>query len=135
MAKKGALRFEIVGEKELIKQFEKLEDDMRNAVVNNAIDKAGDAVMADAKANVPVDTGELRDSIEKTLRQGNKGGVVEVGSNIGSSAQAHGYYAFFVEYGTSKMPPKPYLRPALDKNKATATDLIKKEIESAVGRF
>ena len=54
-----------------------------------------------AKSLCPVDTGTLRDSISM--------------SASGSSAvvSANTDYAAYVEFGTSKMAPQPYLVPAL----------------------
>ena len=38
------------------------------------------------------------------------------------------FYAHFVEYGTSKMAAKPFLRPAYDQNKGRAVEAIKDRI-------
>ena len=54
-----------------------------------------------ARTTVPVDTGALRDSI----------GVSPGGAYV-ASAVASASYAAMVEYGTSKMPPQPYMLPA-----------------------
>ena len=123
---------ELVGTKELEKAFKDMEADMRNRLAENAASKAGDMVVQDAKALAPVDTEALRDSIGKEIKRGKRGSFVQVGSTIGDTSQAHGYYAFFIEYGTSKMAPKPFLRPALDKNRNTIMQIFTREIMSAV---
>ncbi|MNY41310.1 hypothetical protein D3C86_1761160 [compost metagenome] len=38
------------------------------------------------------------------------------------------FYAHFVEYGTSKMAAKPFMRPAYDQNKEKAVQAIKDRI-------
>jgi HK97 gp10 family phage protein len=61
-----------------------------------------------AKANAPVASGELRDSIGILSTRGN--------GNAGSFSMSFGselYYAAFVNDGTSKMAPRPYAEPAL----------------------
>lgn len=70
-------------------------------------DEAGDSVgdvaeqlQADARAAAPVETGELRASIY--LRR--DGTSSEVGSDVRQG--------FFQEFGTSVMPPQPWLWPA-----------------------
>ena len=75
--------------------------------------KAVLVVERQAKEDCPVDTGRLRASITSEV-SGLEG---KVGTNV--------EYAGFVEYGTSKMPAKPYLFPALEKSKSKITELLK----------
>ena len=65
-----------------------------------------------ARSMAPVDTGDLRDSI--FVRYGKDGNNIfaEIGTDI--------FYGPFQEFGTSRNPPHPYLRPALA---ATMSDL------------
>ncbi len=58
-------------------------------------------VVTDAKSIVPVRTGTLQRSI---MFSGGDG-EYQVGSRV--------FYAPFVEYGTSRMRPQPFLGPAL----------------------
>jgi len=58
--------------------------------------------------NAPVNTGFLKNSI--TVRETDGRADMVVGAP----------YAFFVEYGTSKMPAQPFIRPALDDKQITA---------------
>lgn len=69
-----------------------------------AVAKAGFMVEADAKINAPVDTGTLQGSI-----------AAEV-DGLAAEVTATTDYADYVEYGTSRMRPQPYMNPALDKN-------------------
>jgi HK97 gp10 family phage protein len=58
-----------------------------------------------AKGLAPVDTGRLRSSITHEVEvQG-----AEVVGRIGTNVE----YAIFQEFGTSRMPAHPYLRPGL----------------------
>ena len=78
---------------------------IRQATVKTTIDTA-----ADARRNAPVDTGYLRSSIATEYEFSGDGvvGSVEAGAN----------YAAYVENGTSRMAPQPFMRPAFDRNRA-----------------
>ena len=56
------------------------------------------------RARVPVDSGDLRDSIEHV----EAGGTAPGGIHFGKA-----FYWRFLEYGTSKMSPRPFVRPSM----------------------
>ena len=61
---------------------------------------------ADAKALAPVDTGNLRNSITTAV----------TGDGLTAAVVATASYAPFVELGTSRMAPQPFMGPATDRN-------------------
>lgn len=65
-----------------------------------------------AKLLVPVDTGFLKNSIH-TMVQTNS--FHTFGGAIVAEVVAGAEYAGFVEHGTSRMAPQPYMQPALDR--------------------
>lgn len=69
------------------------------------------------------DTGNLRESIRYEVH----GEGREIYGIIGST-QKDPDYAVYTEYGTSKMQPRPWLRPAMNKN----NEWIRKSIAKAV---
>jgi len=69
------------------------------------VQKAAVDTQRDAQAFCPVDTVNLRASIE-TEPMG------PLAAEIGPTAS----YGHFVEFGTSRMGPQPYLGPGLDRN-------------------
>lgn len=82
-------------------------------VAPRVVKQAGDAVRLatlgterDAKILAPVDTGNLRNSITSTIRG--------LSGAVGPSA----HYGRYVEEGTSRMGPQPYMGPATDRNAA-----------------
>jgi HK97 gp10 family phage protein len=86
--------------------FRLVQDNLRAAVlkmVRPSMDALGSAIVEKARELVPVDTGQLRDSIGYVYRQ----------DTAELQIFADAPWAVFVEYGTSKMPAQPYLRPAL----------------------
>jgi len=67
------------------------------------------------------DTGFLANNIKRKMDNDNMGG--EVGSRS--------TYSKFLEFGTSKMLPRPYMFPALEKNRKKIKQRISKAIKSA----
>ena len=70
-----------------------------------------------------VDTGNLRESIRYEVHNETK----EVYGIVGST-QKDEDYAIYMEYGTSKIAPRPWLKPAMEKN----NDWIRSSIAKAV---
>jgi HK97 gp10 family phage protein len=66
-----------------------------------AVARSAAAIERDAKIFAPVDTGALRSSISRT--------VTGLTAEIGPTA----LYGGFVEHGTSRSGPNPYMRTAL----------------------
>jgi HK97 gp10 family phage protein len=71
-----------------------------------AVAKAAQTVERRAKQNAPVRTGTLRRSITKAIGRDAISPVAKIGTNV--------HYARFVEFGTSRMSPRPFLRRALE---------------------
>ena len=83
-------------------------------VTGRFLESAGVMVQGTAKRLVPVDSGNLRGSINREVYADR----AEVGTNV--------EYAEHVEYGTRHMEAQPYLRPAIDENRR---NLIKRLAE------
>ncbi len=98
-----------------IEELYKLSADLKNGSVRNMlaadqlVRSATYAVQRYAITYVPVDTGELRTSITAEFQGGILAGYMD---GLTGPEAAHGAY---VEYGTSRMAPKPYMMPALVK--------------------
>jgi HK97 gp10 family phage protein len=74
-----------------------------DAELRRIITSATFAVEGRAKTLAPVDTGNLKNSIQGDVSANGKTGTVT----------AHAEYAAYVEMGTSRTPAQPYLLPAL----------------------
>lgn len=110
----------VINLESLQKKLEKLANP--EEVVNKALEKGCQLVENSAKDNCPVDTGQLRASI--THEVSNLQGVV--GTNV--------EYASYVEFGTSKQRPQPYLFPALATNREEIIELISNAIIEEVSK-
>lgn len=92
-----------------VSQLNTLAADLSGASVRGAmlagqvVRKAALDLEAQAKAFCPVDTGNLRSSIGTDM------GALE--ATVGPTAN----YGLFVEFGTSRMAPRAFMGPALDR--------------------
>jgi len=107
---------------EAIQDLDRLGANLRTAI-RDALEKSAMAVQSQAVLLAPVDTGNLRRSIDYSL-DGFR--TAHVGSNIEYSAHQ--------EYGTRFMKAQPYLHPALEKNKDKIRTIFDQELEQAVRR-
>jgi HK97 gp10 family phage protein len=115
------LGFKIVGVPEVREALSRISDEM-------AAQKLADAAMSGAgiienqwKTDAPYKTGQYKRSIHREIVHQDRGRAeVAIGTDIVDPP-----YPFFLEYGTSRMPPHPSARPAFDKKKEEAA----KEIE------
>jgi len=87
--------------------------------------KAGTVVKASAKANAPVRTGRLRDSISSKVDKVRQEAVI--GPNV--------EYAIYQEFGTKYMKAQPYMRPALEDNIDNIRDIFVREIDLVIKRL
>lgn len=82
---------------------------------------AGQVMQANAKVLTPVDTGNLRSSIETVAYVEDARPVAEVGPTAD--------YAPYVELGTNRQRAQPYMAPAWDKLQPRLDKLYKKALE------
>jgi len=161
---KGAFTFELKGMKELMNALDQLPTvSMQKGAIRNALKDAGSPVVSDAKTNVPVDSGHLRDSIKvsQSLKKSQRKGRYDRSSvtvYVGSSSPL----AHLIEFGTTQrvlreprivtiggrtvrithtgqLSPRPFLRQAWDSNKEAVLkrlgDAIWQQIAKAARRL
>lgn len=85
-------------------------------LAERAVRKTALDVSATAKSIAPVDTGNLKNSIGMTVTST----ADEITAEVGPTA----HYGVFLEYGTSRMAPQPYLGPAFDKHISQLEDAL-----------
>ena len=81
-------------------------------ILGRNLQEVAKKVETDAKTLCPVDTGDLKKSMKNYKSKYKDDGYI-VWAGGGEE-----YYARMVEHGTVKMAAKPFLNPALEKNKS-----------------
>ena len=90
--------------------------------IEEGLEKSAWLVHGDATNRAPVDTGNLKTSI--SVGPIEKSSATVFVDDVG--------YDKYVEFGTVKQAPQPYLRPALDENKAKINAIINTAIKGAL---
>lgn len=95
-------------------------------LTKKVVQKTALDIERDAKLKAPVDTGNLKGSIgHSDLRLGGTDYSVEIGPTAN--------YGVFVERGTSRMAPQPYLGPAADRHEGPFAQAMAQIAEEALG--
>jgi HK97 gp10 family phage protein len=111
---------------DMLKELQKLPEKVQKRVVNGAVRASAKPIIQEARALVPVKTGNLKKSIGVTKRR-QKGTIVEYNVSPRKGGKYDGFYGLFVEFGhpiknkkgkvVGHAAPHPFLRPAFE-NKA-----------------
>lgn len=112
------------GLEDLRRQLENLTN--RTDVEKKALETAGEHLRKEIQNSVTVRTGALKAAITK--------GEVQNGKIlIGPSQQGPAFRAHFLEYGTSKMSAKPFMRPTFEQQKSRLEQIIADELRRGLG--
>ncbi|MDF2811129.1 MAG: hypothetical protein K0S56_2160 [Microvirga sp.] len=148
----------VEGLAELQKGLEQFKKSTQTGVLTRVLRKAAKPIETAAKANAPVDSGELRDSIITEVIRTNAGKAaytdamrsgasrVEAGqaaraanreaAGRGASStvrvRAKAWYSHFIEWGTRKASAHPFLGPALRQKEGAAVKSIAADLKSEI---
>lgn len=134
-----AVNISVLGDRALERKLSRLKAATQKKIVRKALRAAAKPIRDDAKANAPVDEGDLRKNIKvRAMRRSRVrlGVIVRTGTRdeMGIPADSNWYYPAIVEYGYDDVPANPYLRNALDKNRQQALRTMGAEISSGIDR-
>jgi len=122
------LKIEIVGLKELEDKLSNLDVKLSKAL-DEALNEIAEKIRDDAKSFVPVDTGALRKSIRIEKKGKLQVSIVAGGGGVINPRTGREVdYAGYVEFGTSRMNPQPYMQPALEKNRDEILRIVKEKV-------
>ena len=109
---------ELEGWEELERKLKRIGGEVNvQRVIEDALAEGGEHLKAALQAGAPYRTGQLRGSIVIS-RNGREKYSIRVGPD------GDGFYGRFLEYGTRKMRPHPWMRPTFDR--------VAHEVEQAI---
>ncbi len=118
---------EIVGLKELDMALTELAWPAARRALRKGMRKGANVVRDEARAKARVDTGNLKRKI-RTRERSEDAGNMQFAVEVPRSA----FYGRFLEYGTSKMEAKPFLRPAAENKTEEAVSSMRDALAEAI---
>ena len=144
------VQMKLEGFKELDRELEKLSKAAGKGVLRRALKKAAEPMADIMRSSSPVETGALKGSIDVSVKLAprqaglhrkmfrDSRAAVEMFVGPSYNLGAGGRHGHLLEFGTYKMSPRPFARPAWDQDKQNVIERLKKdiwaEIEKATAR-
>lgn len=130
MARRNSkMGLKVEGVPQILKALEKADKDMQNEL-HNIVSEAVEIVFRKADATVPIKSGKTRASLK--IETGfNKNGIFYANVVVGGG---EAFYVSFYELGNSRQPPRPFMRPALDKSKSEIRAYMIKRIQEVIAK-
>lgn len=132
------IEFKVSGFLELERALRQLPQEVAGRVLMSALRKAGEPMAADAKQAAPRSSnpgpnGHMADSIAlRKLRDATS--VADVEASLWLGPDPNHWYGTFSEFGTVHETARPFMRPAFDRHKDEAIDLLGKELWKGIAR-
>jgi HK97 gp10 family phage protein len=147
----------IEGLKELDAAIRQMTDNVQGRLLRQAANAGAQVIRKEARAKAPKDTGLLRKNIVvgRSRRQSAKGKetynvflkkekrtFADTKANrrknrVGKKYEVDGpaFYGKFIEMGTSKMPARPFLRPALEGKRGEAIAAFREKMAEGIRKL
>lgn len=144
---------QVSGLKELNAALKQLPDNIAKNVLRGATSAGAAVIRKEARQRAPVYTGDVQGNhpppgtLKKSVYQSQRRNlsslvkqVFHVGVRTGKGLKdkagrsVDAYYWRFVEFGTSKMAARPFLRPAFEAKKLAAVEAIKDYLAQRIPR-
>lgn len=121
---------------QLLQALKQFPINIQNNVLTGAVRAGCKPIVDEAKANVPKDTRNLEKSIGTVKRKTKDKSIARFSVTPRRGGKHDGFYAHMIEFGTSKMPAAPFMRPAFenqsDQSIKAAKEYIAKRIDKEV---
>jgi len=134
------LEFSLTGLDKMLSRLDKLDKKIKRTTLTKAIRAACKPIIKAARSKVRKRTGLLKKGLGvKLWRKGMGSGIMGiigprrgVGKTVDGKEVMPVKYAHLVEFGTSKAPAHPFLRPALNQQRSVATAAMVVVLKQAI---
>lgn len=117
--------------KKLIETLQKFPKNIQKNVMVGAVRAGANVIRDEARRKVPIKTGTLKKSIVSIQRKA-QNGLITFSVTPSKGKPNDGWYAHFVEFGTSHSSAKPFLRPAFDQSNNESLEASKRYIAERI---
>ena len=117
-----------IDSKSLLKTLSALPKNIQNNVMTGAIRASANVIRDEARIRAPKKTKALAKSIVSIKRRAETRNQVKFSVTPSRGKNKAGWRAHFIEFGTSKMSAKPFLRPAFEVSENKSLDAAKNYI-------
>ena len=138
MASAPAIDIRLIGDKRLVKKFNRLPVALQKKILRPAMRKAMKPIKAMVQTLVPVDTGALKSGgfkIRALKRSRSRFGIILSApprAAIGISPAAPGYYPIHLELGHGNVPMHSFMREGMERTKPQARRILANELRRRI---
>ncbi len=131
------INIDIFGDKELQRKLDALPGLVQSKLLKSSLKYGAEIVKARCEELAPEDEGRLKTTfhIEPiTRKRSGLGFKVFTGTReaLGIDPKATGYYPTSQEFGSSRNPAQPYMRPAAEQSRDEILSLVESDLRSAL---
>ena len=117
--------------KKLIETLQKFPKNIQKNVMVGAVRAGANVIRDEVRRKVPIKTGALKKSIVSIQRKA-QNGLITFSVTPSRGGNNDGWYAHFVEFGTSHSSAKPFMRPAFEQSNNESLEASKKYIAERI---
>lgn len=138
MARRNSrMRLRVEGIEDVVRALQQADEELQKEL-NDLISECAEIVFREADARVPIDSGKSRFSLRIETGKNQKGlfyANVVVGKRDNETTENSAFYITFYEFGTSRQPARPFMRPALDKSRSKIRKHLIEGLREAINRL